>query len=283
MAIDANSIIQNATNAYNSAITGYKTQLAAQQQQQANTLATFNSQKAAALGGLEQQSNVAGQTISNQYAQDFAKMQSGLVGRGLINTTVQDSLGTGLTQSSAFAQSNRLANFAKQAADTGSQYDLAALGYQGQSQNADLNFAGQGLNYAGQGAMQIGNLAQGFAGLENQQQMQQAGFDQQVKMLRLQQLYGLAGRGGVSMGGAGGPQQQGNFNPNNPYGGSNKIDQMATVPYGQAAGAYGGTSDNGVGSAAGADYGPYSGDWGGSSGSVAGGGGYVGGDFEESA
>lgn len=267
MAVDYSSIIGSATNAYNATLAGYKTTLAQQQQAQAGTVAGYNALQGTVLGGLEQSSNVAGQQIANQYKQAADKSTASLVGRGLYNTSMQDSLQKGLTESQAFAQNDRMAKYATMAADKTTQLGLAGLGYQGQAQASDLNFAGQGLQYGGQEALQLGNLAQGFAGLENQKAMQQAALDQQLKIAKLQlygaggQVYGMGGSG--SAGGAKAPAQAG---PG--YGGgADRPQQMfdsSLLGNQQGGGAYGASSPaDTYGEAGGGSYGGGYGDWGG--------------------
>ncbi len=204
MAVDYNSIIQNATNSYNSAVAGYKSQLAAQQQQQQGVIAGYNNLQAGVLGGLQEQSAVASKQIKDQYDQAAADRQMQMFKMGMGNTSTRINMLNQLDKNQAFAQTNRIGDFAGRAADKTTQLGLAGLGYAGNAIRDNSAFAGQGLQYMGQGALGVANLAQGFAGMQNQAEMQNASFAnqkamqdaqfaQQVKMQKLQQLYGTGG------------------------------------------------------------------------------------------
>lgn len=200
------NIIGSATNAYNATIAGYQKVLQQQQQAQAGVMQGYNDLQAGVLGGLEQSSAVAGKTISDQYKQDAAKQQMMLYKQGLGNSTTVNNLLSQLGKNQAFAQEKRLADFATTAADKRTQLGLAGLGYAGNALNTNLGFAGQGLQYSGTGALQLGHLAEGFAGLENQQEMQKQQFAQQLKLQKLQQSYGVGtGHIGSYDGGGGHP------------------------------------------------------------------------------
>lgn len=224
MATNYAQIIGNATQAYNNTLAGYRTQLAQQQQQQQGVVQGYNDLQKGVLGGLEGQSAAAGQDIAGRYRQDAAKQLADATSRGMANNSFLSSLNARLSFDQSRAQEGRIADFAGRAADKTTQLGLAGLGYAGHALDQNMQFAGQGLQYGGQGAFQIGNLAQGFAGLENQSAMQQAGFDQQMKVLRNNQMYGGGHGGGVP----------GNSDPNKPMG--------AASPYGAASGGGGGRS-----------------------------------------
>lgn len=198
MPIDYNAVISNATNAYNNTVSGYKAQLAAQQQQQQGVIAGYNDLQKGVLGGLEESSAVAGKQIADQYSQDAAKGQMMLFRQGLGNSTTRNNMLSQLGKNQAFAQTDRMAKYATMAADKRTQLGLAGLGYAGNAIDANSRFAAMGLNYAGEGAMGLGRLAEGFAGFENQRAMQEADYQNKLKM---QQFYGVGGGGRGGIGG----------------------------------------------------------------------------------
>jgi hypothetical protein len=261
MAIDYSSVINNMTNAYNKTVQGYQTTLAQQQQAQQGVMQGYNSLQANVLGGLEGSSKAASQAVADQYAQQSGQAALGLTSRGLGNTTVANSVQRGIGLDEAKAQTNVANTYANTAAGYQTQVGLAGLGYAGNALNANMNFAGQGLQYQGQGAAQIGQLAQGFAGYENQAAMQQAALAQQQNLQNQQlaqqkamqqadflhqnqlALLGLQGRGGTGgiqygSGGGGGsyPHDPGGSpsyaNVPNPYGQTGANANAATFGYG---------------------------------------------------
>ncbi len=260
MASNYNAIIANATAAYNKTLAGYQSTLQQQQQAQQGIVGQYNALQGNVLGGLADQSEVANRQINAQYTKSLGQAQMNLYNRGLGNSTVDSSIVRGFAADQGTAQLDRLGRFAGLAADKQTQLGLASLGYQGQALANNLQFAGQGLQYGGQGAAQLGNLAEGFAGLENQRAMQQAALDQQMKLYRLNQqnqLYGV-GRGGGAptmsepfgppssrAGSTGGGIAAGNYGDartNDPYNALNPYYQGSgggTTPYG---GNFGGSS-----------------------------------------
>ena len=198
---DYSSIINNATNQYNSVISGYKSTLAQQQQQQQGIISGYNDLQKNVLGGLAGSSAAEQQDIAEQYKVAGDKTISGMIGKGLYNSTLADSYANRLNLDQARAQNDRANKFATTAADKTTQLGLAGLGYQGQALNSNMQFAGQGLQYAGQGAFQIGNLAQNVAQMQGQQDFQNAQLAQQNeqfnKQIRFNQIYGVGNRGGI--------------------------------------------------------------------------------------
>jgi hypothetical protein len=183
--INYQNVISNATQAYNTTLAGYRAQLAQQQQQQAGVIQGYNALQANVLQGLQGGSAADQQAIRDQYAAQSGKQQMSMIGRGLGNTTIMDSMQRGLNLDEAKAQTDRANKFAGLAAGYQSQIGLAGLGYAGSALQHNLDFAGQGLQYSGQGAQGLGQLSLGFAGLENQ-----------AEQARLQRLSG--GGGGIS-------------------------------------------------------------------------------------
>jgi hypothetical protein len=127
--------------------------------------------------------------------------------QGFSNISTRENMLNQLTNQQSFAQTDRIGKFAGMAADKTTQIGLAGLGYAGGALRDNMQFAGQGLQYMGQGGLGVANLAQGFAGMENQAAMQEAAFAnskamqdaqfaQQNKLQKLNQLYGAGGGGG---------------------------------------------------------------------------------------
>ncbi len=215
MANNYQQIINNATTQYNATLAGYQNTLRQQESAQQGVMAGYNSLQANVLKGLEGGSAAEKQSIIDQYTAQSGKQQMSMIGRGLGNTTIMDSMQRGLTLDQAKAQTDRANKFANTAAGYQSQLGLAGLNYAGGAIRDNSQFAGQGLQYQGQGAMQLGQLGLSFAGLDNQRAMQAA----EIKAQRDQYTQRHGTGGGVTYGAGGGSSM--GLNPHLGNGGGN--------------------------------------------------------------
>ncbi len=174
------------------------------------------------------------QQLANQYAQAGAQQQQGLQNRGLGNSTIANSIQTGLQQSQGLAETNlneQIAQFQNQAVQNAGQNLYGTWNQMGQQSAAGLANIGQ----AGINAQQ--GIGQQYLGMVGQQGVQNASTNQSFGnsgtnfAQQYAPQYGGGAIGGVA-GAAAPPAGQSILRPQGTSGGSQLGNMYAGGPTG---------------------------------------------------
>jgi uncharacterized membrane protein YgcG len=209
MAIDYEALLGQSQGMYNTILGGYNTALAQQQANQQNIMAGYNSLQSTVLGDIAGAGRARSQEIADQYTARAGQEMQSLISRGLGNTTVQSSVGRGLTYDQTKSQNQLAEQVAMQRAQYQSQLGLAGLGYQNTANQQNMALLGQQLDYSG--GWQQNLLGAAMSGLGRKEQ-----FDNQQRLAML----GSQGGGGIvrSSGGGGGGGSYGGGGPRMQWG-----------------------------------------------------------------
>ncbi len=230
MSYDYSSMIKAANTTYADTIKGYQSTLADVQSKQAEINQGYGALQSDVLGGIAGQNTQALADARTRYAQANAKMQQGMINRGLSGSTVPVSLGRGLLNDLGAEERRINSDYSGQVANMKSQLGLAGLGYRGTAlgQQQAINLAQAG--FMGSYAQQQNQLGLGFAGIANQERGQdinaQIARENMANQQKLAQMENAArvqaassGRSGGGGGGGGGSSYGGGANLNKWSGG----------------------------------------------------------------
>lgn len=212
---DYASMLKSAQSSYQAMINGYNTALSNQSSAQQAVEGGYSQLYHDVLSGIKDVGTSQSQAIADTYAQKSGSAMQGLINSGLGNTTVQSSVGRGLTLDEQKAQI-ALANQTSQLyAGYQSQLGLAGLNYRGQAIQQNSQLQSQQLGAMGQMAQSEGNWAlQGYS------------IDAQLRAQQLRQ----AGMGGTGSSGVMGAPGGGNLSEGPAYRGSQGPSGGGSMP-----------------------------------------------------
>ncbi len=144
------------------------------------------------MNGLNQYGHSLYNSAAGQYASQIGQADAGLAARGLGNTTIRNSVDTGIGQSYMQAKAGIGDTIARTKADYLSGLGQAQLGFQGQSSNQYAALGESGAGLAQQGALGYANLANQAQANQTQRELGYGQLQNQAQSNAWQHQLGLA-------------------------------------------------------------------------------------------